>query len=123
MKIKVDIWITLVGVLIGAISNWIHSLHESNLTGTYTLSVLILGSLVGSFLLTLYLNKRYSEIALLVTLGVVLAYIARIVYDTIFWDSNSHNLFPIEIIISLITLPSAFTGSFLGYLIKRFKKK
>jgi len=122
MKIKVDIWITLVGVLIGAISNWIHSYHESNLTGTYTLSVLILGSLVGSFLLTFYLKKRYSEIALLVTLGVVLAFIARIVYDTTFLD-HSHNLFPFEIITSLITLPSAFTGSFLGHLIKRFKKK
>jgi len=123
MKIKVDIWITLVGVLIGAISNWIHPYHELNLEDSPILSVLILGSLLGSFLLTLYLNKRYSEIALLVTLGVVLAFIARIVYDITFWDSHSHNLAPFEIITSLITLPSAFTGSFLGHLIKRFKKK
>jgi hypothetical protein len=43
---------------------------------------------------------------------------ARIFYDVTFWDKTSHNLFPFELILyTIIIIPSAFTGSFLAYLI------
>lgn len=81
------------------------------------------GVFIASFLLKLFVNEKSLKITLLVFLGVVLAVIARIFYDTTFWDASSHNLFPFEIIFcGIITIPSAFVGVYSALLIKKFKK-
>jgi hypothetical protein len=78
---------------------------------------------LGSLFLMSFLNEKPPKIALLVSLGVMLAILARIIYDATFCDPYSHSLAGLEIIIcGLITIPCAFMGSFLALLIKKLKK-
>jgi hypothetical protein len=50
-------------------------------------------------------------------------HVLHIIYDTILWDPTSHNLAPFEIIFAgIATLPTAFTGAYLGVFIKKRKK-
>ena len=72
----------------------------------------------------LFAYEKPPKIALLVSLGVALAVLLRIIYDSIFLDSTSHNLAPFEIIIcGIITIPCAFVGVYLGLLIKKVKTR
>ena len=81
------------------------------------------GTLIGSLILTLILNKKPWIIGLLITLGIILSIIIRIIYDTLFWDSTSHNLAPFEVIIGgLQSLPTALLGAYLAKGFKKLKK-
>lgn len=127
MKTKVTILITLVGILIGAISYWFQPYNQLNVFGVKTRVIWSLGAFFGSLLLYTLLNEKALKIALLVSLGVILAIIFRIIYDTVFWNSTSHNLAPFEVIgCGMVTIPSAFAGAYLAVLIKKittyFKK-
>lgn len=82
-----------------------------------------LGTFFASFLLKYFVDEKRLIIALLVSLGVVLAVFARIKYDVTYYDPTSHNLWPLEIIIcGIITIPSAYAGTFLGLLLRILKK-
>ena len=71
-----------------------------------------------------FLNEKPYKIAMLIFLGVVLAVMARILYDTIFWDKTSHNLAPFEILLcGIITIPSAFLGVYLTLLFKKVQSQ
>ncbi len=122
-KIKIRFGITLVGLIIGGIAYWFQPYNQSTVLGINMYLIMTVGAIFASLLLKLFVNEKSPKIALLVSLGVVLAILARIIYDTTFWDSTSHNLAPFEIIFcGIITIPSAFAGTFLGFLIKDFKK-
>jgi len=113
--------ITLVGLTIGAISFLIEPYVQTDMPGSFF--IWSVGAFFGSLLLMLFVNEKPPKIALLISLGIALAVIARIIYDTIFVDSTSHNLAPFEIIIcGIIAIPSAFVGVYLGLLIKKNKK-
>jgi hypothetical protein len=123
MKTKVKIWVTLVGILIGAISYWRIPYGEVNLLEIQIWLLVGSGTLIGSLFSTLYFNQKPSKIGLLITLGVVLSVIIRIIYDVTFWDSTSHNLAPFEVIFSVLqSLPMAFIGAYLAKIIQKFKK-
>ena len=73
------------------------------------------GTLIGAFLSRLLLNQNPWRVGLLITLGVILSVIIRIIYDTIFWDSTSHNLAPFEVIFAgFQSFPMAFIGAYLA---------
>lgn len=64
------------------------------------------------------------KVGLLITFGVVLVLIIRIIYDLIFWDSTSYNLAPFEVIFGgLQSLPMAFFGAYLKKVIQNLKKQ
>jgi len=127
IKTKVTIWIILVGILIGAISYWFQPYNQLSIFSVNIWLIWSLGAFFGSLLLYTLLNEKALNIALLVSLGVILAIIFRIIYDTVFWDATSHNLAPFEVIgCGMVTIPSAFAGAYLTVLIKKittyFKK-
>lgn len=122
MKTKVNIWVTLVGMLIGAISYWRVPYAEINFLDIQIWLLVGSGALIGSLFSTLYFNQKPSKVGLLITLGVILAVIIRIIYDVTFWDSTSHNLAPFEVIFGgLQSLPMAFVGAYLAKIFRRFK--
>ena len=122
MKTKVKIWVTLVGLLIGAVSYWRIPYAEMNYSEIGLWLSVGSGALIGSLLSNLILNQNPWRVALLITLGVVLAIVIRIIYDTTFWDSTSHNLAPFEVGYGgLQSLPMTFFGAYLAKLIHKFK--
>jgi hypothetical protein len=119
-KIRIRIGITLVGLIIGGLTYWLNPYGELGIPESVL--PLSLGAFLASFLLKLFEDEKSPKIALLVSLGIALAVLLRIIYDTVFVDSSSHNLAPFEIIIcGIITIPSAFVGVYLGLLIKKFR--
>ena len=119
-KNRIRIGITLVGLVIGGIAYWFQPYNQDTVLGINMWLIMSMGAFIASFLLMLFLNEKPLKIALLVSLGVALAVLARIIYDTTFYDSTSHNLAPFEIIIcGIITIPSAFVGVYLGFLIDK----
>jgi hypothetical protein len=123
MKNRINIWIILTGILVGAISYWRIPYAEMHLLGINMWVFLGSGTLIGSILSTLLFNQKPWKIGLLITFGVILSIIIRIIYDVTFWDSTSHNLAPFEVIIGgLQSLPMAFVGAYLSKFIQTVKK-
>jgi len=123
MKTQVNIWIILVGILIGAISYWRIPYAEMHLLGINMWLFVGSGTLIGSLLSSLLFNQKPWIVGLLITFGVILSIIIRIVYDVTFWDSTSHNFAPFEVIIGgLQSLPMGFVGAYLSKFIQTVKK-
>ena len=122
-KILILIGITLAGLIIGGIAYWFQPYNQDTVLGINMYLIMTVGAFFASLFLTLFVNEKRLIIALLVSLGVVLAVVARIIYDTTFWDSTSHNMAPFEIIIcGIITIPCAYAGTFFGLLHKNYKE-
>lgn len=123
MKNKIGIVTILVGIIIGGLAYWFQPYNQSTVYGINMWAVMSIGAFLGALLLMIFFNGKPSRIALLVSLGILIAVIARIIYDTAFWDSTSHNLAPFEIIFfGIVTVPSAFAGVYLVLLIKKYFK-
>jgi|MDSY01.1.fsa_nt_gb hypothetical protein len=123
MKKKIVLLIILVGIMAGGLSYWFNPYNEMSLFGISIYKLMSAGAFLGSLSLTLILNEKPWKIALLITSGIIIGIMCRIIFDGIN-DSSTHNLFPFEIIIALfITVPSAFIGSYLSLLIKHLKSK
>jgi hypothetical protein len=123
MKRKVKFWVILVGLLIGAISYWRIPYNEVNLLEIQIWLLVGSATLIGSLLSNLYFKQKPSLVGILITLGVLLAIIIRIIYDVTFWDRTSHNLAPFEVILGgLQSFPMAFTGAYLAKIIQGIKK-
>jgi hypothetical protein len=101
------------GFVVGAIGYWTADFSED---GEFTRVIyFILGP--GAFICSVIafsLHKRSpGYIALLVSLGVMLGMLSKIIYD-ILLDSSSHNMLPFELLLGLvIVLPASFFGSLL----------
>ncbi len=122
MANKVRIGITVVGLIIGGIASWFQPYNQMKLFGLHIWLIMSAGAFLSSIFLILYLKEKPLKVALLVSLGVALAVVARIIFDLTFWDSSSHNLAPFEIIIcGIITFPSAIAGGYLGFLISQVR--
>lgn len=123
MKNKKRILSILSGFLIGVLAYWLQPYNENAVFGVSIWLILGLGSFIASFILIMIFKKKPYLIALIVSLGIVLAVLARIIYDIIFFDSTSHNLAPLEILItSIVSIPSAIIGVYLGALFKKLFK-
>ena len=122
------ILIILIGIIDGVLSYWFNtSDNESRVLGIpsfiFVLMLMGSGAFLGSLILTLILNEKPWKIALLITAGVIIGIMCRIVFDVVN-DLSTHNLFPIEIIMALVIIvPSAFIGSYLSQLFKNIKIK
>jgi len=123
MEKKIRTAITLVGLIIGAIAYWFQPYNQNTVFGISIWLIISLSAFIASFLLKLFINEKPLKIALLVSLGVALAVLARIIYDTTFWDSTSHNLAPFEIVIlGIVAIPYALLGGYLAFLLKKIIK-
>ena len=123
MKNKIVILIIFVGIMAGGLSYWFNPYNELSLLGISIYKLMGAGAFLSSLSLTLILNEKPWKIALLITTGIIIGIMCRIIFDGIN-DSSTHNLFPFEIIIALfVSVPSAFIGSYLSVLIKYVKSK
>lgn len=113
----------LIGLFIGAITYWTLPTKEIQILTSNIPYVWSFGAFFGSMIIVFLSKAKAPMIAILMTVGVVLAVFLRIVYDITVLDNTSHNLAPFEIIIcGAITLPSAFIGAYAAYFIKKLKK-
>ena len=131
MKSKTLLLATLTGMLAGAIGYWFQPYNQRTVLGMNMWLVMGVGAFLGSLFLFFFLKEKPGNkaalfslgIAYFVSLGVALAVLARIIYDTLFWDATSHNLAPFEILICfLIAIPCAFAGGFLSFLFTKFRR-
>ncbi len=123
MKIKVEIWITLIGMIAGVISYWFNPYNTMTVMGINIYLLMGSGAFLVSFLLALFLNVKFAKIAFLISTGVLLAIFGRIIFDFVN-DSSTHNLFPFEIIkAAFITFLSALFGAYLSRIFMQLKKE
>jgi len=121
MKNKARIVATLVGLIIGGISYWVPPYNHLTIFGSYLTLTWSLSSFFVSLVLMFFINEKPLKIALLIFLGVVLAVLSRIIYDKIFWITESHKLALFEIMFcGFVIIPSAYAGGYLALLIKKF---
>ena len=106
-------WMVLLGVLVGAFGYWITDFSEEGAFSGTIYSILGPGAFAAAILSTWFKKKDPGFNALMISLGVLVGMLSRIFSDMIS-DPNSHNLFPIELMLGLvIVLPASFLGSFL----------
>ncbi|GAB2608708.1 hypothetical protein [Belliella aquatica] len=118
MKYKITIAISLIGLLLGGIAYWFQPYNQQDLFGVSIYLIMGVGAFLSSFFIKIYLKEKPLKIANFVSLGVIMAVLARIIFDVAFWDSTSHNLAPFEIIIcGLNAFFPALIGGFLGKLV------
>lgn len=131
MKSKTIIGATLAGILVGAISYWFQPYNQSTVLGVHMWLVMGIGVFLATFSLTVFLREKPESraaavtpaLAFFVSIGVVVALIARIIYDTLFVDRTTHNLAPFEILFCLlIATPCAFAGGYLALLLRKFRR-
>lgn len=109
-----------VGLLVGVISNWFSSYNDPNVFEVNQNVLMAVTTVIGSIIMTTRLRKHNYRVGVWVALGVLCAVILRIIFDILSVDRTSHSLMTVEIIIAmLVSIPSAFLGSFL---VKVFKK-
>ena len=119
---KKDVIIVLVlGFFVGALSYWFNPYGTSKAFGTSIYTVLSIGGLASSFCVTFLLKLKPILVPIFMVIGLNSAVMARIVFDTIFWDPTSHNLMPFELLqFGLITSIVSLIGTFLAVFIKWF---
>lgn len=109
MNAKLKILVTLLGLIINAIF-WIFP-NEGIIT---ILIIWSTGAFLGASILMFLIKKQPLQISLFFSLGFLIALLLKIIYDTTFIDSTSHNLAGIAIILCVsFTIPFAIAGSFL----------
>ena len=114
---------TLIGLFIGAITYWVLPSEKIQILTSNIPYVWSFGAFFGSMLIIFLSKAKVPVVSLLLTSGVVLAVLLRIIYDITVLDNTSHNLAPFEIILcGAITLPSAFIGAYVAHFIKKMKK-
>jgi hypothetical protein len=107
--------------MVGGLSYWFNPYDELSLLGISIYKLMGAGAFLGSLSLTLILNKRPWEIALLITTGImiimcrIILMVLMIQVHTIFSFRNNSS--------SFISVPSAFIGSYLSVLLKFLKSK
>jgi hypothetical protein len=115
MKNKESLWIIIIGMVIGGISYWFNDYNVMNISGISIYLIMSAGSLFGAMLIAFKLNVKPLKCARLISFGVILSVLIRILFDTTFVDSTSHNLAPFEIIIAAaIAFPCAIIGAYLA---------
>jgi hypothetical protein len=99
--------------MVGGLSYWFNPYDELSLLGISIYKLMGAGAFLGSLSLTLILNKRPWEIALLITTGIMISIMCRIILmvlmiqvHTIFSFRNNSS--------SFISVPSAFIGLFVS---------
>ena len=117
---KSKYWIVFTGVLIGAVSYWRVPYADLNLNDLSTWLFVGSVSFIGGFVLKLAFRQAPFKLGLFTMLGVVASILLRIIYDVIILDTSSHNMAPIEIIITALqSFPVAVVGAYIAVLFKK----
>ena len=108
-----------ISIISASIFYWIIPYSEINMTGlSFILTWSITGFLVGGAGVGI-LKKSRLHAALLTTTGFITSVLIRMIFEFTI-DSTTHNLFPFEIMITmLIAFPSSFLGAFSASLLIR----
>lgn len=123
MKNKIILLILLVGVFAGGFSYWFNPYNDMHFLGIHIYVLMVAGAFLSAMVLTLILIEKPWNIAFLITAGVMIGILGRIIFDMVN-DSSTHNMFPFELVISfVITLTAATIGSYLSHMINYFKTK
>lgn len=104
----------VLGLIAGGLSYWFNPDNVLYIVGIQIHVVMAVGSLAAAWYAAWKYQLGIAKNSLLVTAGVTIAVIGRIVVDGIL-DSSSHNLFPLELIAAwVVTFPSALIGALLN---------
>ena len=115
MKEKKNIVIAAIGFLVGIIGYWTIDFSDDRALFNTVFRIMGPGAFLGAIISSFYRKKSPFSNSLMISLGVILGMLSRILWD-IFQDPSSYNRFPFELMISLaIVLPAAFLGVFLIY--------
>ncbi len=88
------------GFVVGIFYAWFNDYNSPTAFGMNLRTMLMTSSSILAFLLVYVDSGKVLWTALLITAGVSLAVVMRIVFDVTMIDSSSHNLAPFEIIIA-----------------------
>lgn len=114
MKNNESLWVTIVGMIVGGISYWFNEYNIMEIGGISIYLIMGVGSLIGSMLMQYRYKLKPVKSAQFISLGVIFSVLIRIIFDTAFVDSTSHNLAPFEVIIAAtIAFPCALIGAYL----------
>ena len=117
MKKKKNLVIIAIGSLVGILGYWTLDFSEDRALYNTFFRIMGPGAFFGAMLSAFYRKKSPFFNALMISLGVLLGMLSRILWEIIL-DPTSHELFPFELMSGLvIVVPAAFFGSFLIYFI------
>lgn len=101
------------GFVVGTIGYWTADFSVKGEFTNVIYSILAPGAFICSVISYSLRKRSPGFIALLISLGILLGMLSKILFDII-RDSSSHNLLPFELLLGfVIVLPAAFLGSFL----------
>lgn len=120
MNVKSNIWTVVLGIITGAIANWPYAYDQLNFFENKGIwLVVVLGSILGSIAAMLVKKIHPFRASGFIWIGNIASVFLRVVYDILFYDSTSHNLFPFEILIySIVSYPSALFGAYLIVIVR-----
>jgi hypothetical protein len=107
--------------MVGGLSYWFNPYDELSLLGISIYKLMGAGAFLGSLSLTLILNKRPWEIALLITTGIMISIMCRIILMVLMIKYTQS--FPFEIIAALLFLSLRHLLDYLSVLLKFLKSK
>lgn len=123
LRTRTNYWITLIGLIIGAFCYWRIPYKDLDYLDINLFFLVGITTLVGFLISKFVFDQKPVKIGINIMLGVVLSVVIRILYDSILWDSTSHNLAPFELLFSVLhTLPGIIFGLILGKLYDILKK-
>lgn len=103
----------LLGFVVGAVGYWTADLKEEEEFSRVIYGILGPGAFICAVISFSLRKKSPGFLALLVSLGIMLGMLSKILFD-MFKDPSSHTLFPFELLLGLvIIMPAAFLGSYL----------
>ena len=115
MKLKLRIPILVAGVMAGVLSYWLNAYNEFKVLGIHIYAIALVTTGVASYVF----SKKYDHDPKIIFQnlipGFLLAVVGRIAFDISTWDSTSHNLAPLEIIIMFVIISlSTIVGAKIG---------
>ncbi|GMQ30155.1 hypothetical protein [Algoriphagus confluentis] len=114
---KIYVLFLILGFIVGAIGYWTADFSKKSVLFDSLFYIKAPGTLLIA-VFTGFINRREpASNALLISFGVMLGMLSRIVFDLI-QDPSSHNLFPFELFIGAVVIfPVSFLGNYLVYAI------
>lgn len=112
---KTNSIILFLGFLVGALGYWTADFSEKDALYQSVFYIKAPGAFLVAVLAGFFRKNDPAMNALMVTFGLMLGMLSRIIFDIVI-DPSSHNLFPFELMIGLvIIMPVAFLASYLIY--------
>jgi hypothetical protein len=115
------ILVCIVGFLIGAFPYYLYPLGHLKNPGISIWEIATINAFLASLTLQFILKQKFTNIPLAIIIGFDAALMGRIVYDGIFIDNTSHNLWPFELIMfGFPIIVASFGGTLIAWLIQHF---